>query len=172
MGAAAKMTAPRGCAPPSAGRARHVARASLPGCPCLENVLGADSFSSHGSCGHPASCVLRIIFVSLISRGGWPIRGWRGRGSGSAGGMKCHGPVFWARRSRAGARTAAAPFCRSQAVFFVSRWSRAAASAVTLAASSSSSIQPSWWKSSNSLIRLLGLRPSCPASNSPMMMQR
>ena len=122
--------------------------------------------------GHIASCVLRMIFVSLVSRGGWPIRGWRGRGSGSAGGMKCHGPVFWARRSRAGARTAAAPFCRSQAVFFVSRWSRAAASAVTLAASSSSSIQPSWWKSSNSLIRLLGLRPSCPVSNSPMMMQR
>ena len=122
--------------------------------------------------GQDASCVLRMIVVSLVSRGGWPIRGWRGRGSGSAGGMKCHGPVFWARRSRADARTAAAPFCRSQTVFFVSRWSRAAASAATLAASSSSSIQPSWWKSSSSLIRLLGLRPSCPASNSPMMMQR
>ena len=60
------MPAPRARAPP----ALDVARASLPGCPCLEHAAerGLDSFTRHGRCGQDARATCGYVARSLQTK--------------------------------------------------------------------------------------------------------
>ena len=75
-------------------------------------------------------------------------------------------------KARQGGMTALPPSLPQAFFFLAARRCRAASSAASRRASSASVAQPSWCQRSSSIMRLLGLPPSRPASSSALMRHR